>query len=51
MEILLFVGLLGGLGYWVYLSAFGKGKHVGSRKAYGIGRHHGKHGRRIPKPF
>ena len=41
MELMLFVALLIGLGYWIYY----QGKRLGSRKAYGIGRWHGRIGR------
>ena len=41
MELMLFVAMLVGLGYWIYY----QGKRLGSRKAYVIGRRHGRIGR------
>ena len=41
MELILFMALLVGLGFWIYC----QGKRLGSRKAYGIGRAHGRIGR------
>jgi hypothetical protein len=51
VDILLFLAIFGGIGYWVYLTAFHKGKYEGSRKAYAVGRDHERYGRRIKKPF
>ena len=41
MELILYVALILGLGYWIYC----QGKRLGSRKAYGVGRWHGRIGR------
>jgi len=41
MELIFFVALVAGLGFWIYY----QGKRLGSRKAYGIGRWHGRSGR------
>ena len=38
MEMLFFIGLAAAFGYW----AFQHGKRLGSRRAYRIGRRHGR---------
>lgn len=38
MELIFYVALLIGLGFWIYW----QGKRLGSRKGYGVGRAHGQ---------
>ena len=51
MDLLLFLAILAGIGYWIYVVAHRQGKHQGSQKAYGVGRGHAPYGRHIKKPF
>ena len=41
IETLIVLGVLLGLGAWLYAA----GKRTGSRKAYGVGRDHGRRGK------
>jgi len=42
MEALITLAIVGGIIYWAYRN----GKHVGSQLGYGVGRRHGRRGRR-----